>query len=415
MKNATSTIETTNAVTEIKRPRQGSKAHYAELDRIAKEVAEYHANKAKEEEDTNNNNEVITSEQTNQQHTMKTFKITANLKNTHSAKPTNVGAESINTNTPIEVNLDTFSKMVCQPSGRTWCPAVFVDNKRKNDTWIAQQLFSLDFDNGTTPTEALDILASYNIVPNIIYPSFSDTPELRKFRLIILLDEPVTDANTSKWIIINLMNLFAQKADKACKDLSRMFFGSKAVTPEFYNEIPTANEHLMAVLNTVQIANDRGETKKCILPETSKNGANGVSSIYTKEIPLSPSNPVLPSENVFNNGVLLEHFNFDKASDNVQIFADFLNGRWLFHNQIFGIATSLRWIKGGLKLMKEIMNKFNKEGKTFYSTNNFAILTYVNKMNYTPTNLANYSEYEDDHQYVIIPCIALVADIMLAY
>ena len=317
---------------------------------------------------------------------MKTFKITTNEINKHSAKPTNISVESVNTKTEREVTLLDLSEIICQPNGSTWCPAIF-NGSRKNDNWIQQQVFALDFDNGTTPDEVMDTLSSYGIIPNLVYGSFSDSVEHRKFRLVFVLDSVITNNEIAKWIIIQLMNLFGQKADKACKDLSRMFFGSKYNEPEFINEEFVSTENLMNVLNSVTVANDSNKTRKCI---DSSFVSKPLSSYIYRE------NEVYGQSDIFNNGQIIKNFDFNKASETVLIFADFLNGKWLTHPQLFGIATSLRWIEGGMKLMKETMNKWNSEGKTSYSNNNFGILPYVAKMNYTPNNLSNYSPYEED-------------------
>lgn len=340
---------------------------------------------------------------------MTNFNITINAKNKHTSKPTSASVESMNTCTPVSVDLQGLANIVLQPNGSTFCPATFNNNKRKNDQWLSQQAFCLDFDEGFTPDEALELLAGYEIIPNIIYTSFSDTPAHRKFRLIIVLDQVVTNADTAKWIIVNLMNLFGKKADKACKDLSRMFYGSGATTAEFFSKDFTEYQKLIDVLNTVQIANDRGETKKCLFEQAVyteeavvdaplKTGATpGTPNIY-KDIRVQP----VKIEGVYNDGLIIDKFDFDKAAENVQIFADFLNGKWLTHPQLFGIATSMRWIEGGIKLMRDTMNKYNKTAKTNYSGNNFSILTYVPKMKYTPSNLESFSPYEDDFQYTNI-------------
>ena len=53
-------------------------------------------------------------------------------------------------------------------------------------------------------------------------------------------------------------------------------------------------------------------------------------------------------------------------------------------------------IRGGQKLMNETMQKFNEEGKTNYTTNNFAILPYIKKVNYFPQLIKNFSPYSED-------------------
>lgn len=341
---------------------------------------------------------------------MTTFTITSNQKATHSVKPTNAAAESINTCTPVETDINGFIKMICQPQGRTWCAASFKENKRKNDMWNEQQVFALDFDNGTTPEEALELLATYNIIPNIIYGSFSDSVEKRKFRLIFVLKEKVTSPELAKWIIVNMMSLFGQKADKACKDLCRLFFGSKQTYPEFVSQELIDNEAFISVLASVAGAD--AEKKKSSLElafAPLKNTEIAETPYIYKDVTGFPAfsegvdlSAYSNNQKVYNDGIMIEKFDFDKAAENVQVFADFLAGEWLFHNELFGLASNLRWIEGGMKLMKETMNKWNKAGKTRYSANNFGILPYVGKMKYTPSNLSSFSKYEDDHQFTNI-------------
>ena len=42
------------------------------------------------------------------------------------------------------------------------------------------------------------------------------------------------------------------------------------------------------------------------------------------------------------------------------------------------------------------MEKFNKEGKTQYTQNNFNILPYINKVKYPPQPIHSFSPYKED-------------------
>ena len=74
----------------------------------------------------------------------------------------------------------------------------------------------------------------------------------------------------------------------------------------------------------------------------------------------------------------------------------FLNGEWLYHNQLFGLATNMNYIRGGRKLMTETMKKYNDMGLTHYTENNFNIFTYINKVNYLPQLIYKFSPYPED-------------------
>jgi len=77
---------------------------------------------------------------------------------------------------------------------------------------------------------------------------------------------------------------------------------------------------------------------------------------------------------------------------------EFLKGTWLFHDQIFGLATHLVYIRGGLKLMKDTMNRFNQLGDTHYTQNNFNILKYLKNVEYSPIPIYKFSKYKEDSE-----------------
>ena len=335
---------------------------------------------------------------------MKTFKITVSpisLKTKPEAKQ--VGNINNNLTKQIEVNLDEFTAIISQPIAYTWTPALF-NGIRNNKNWLEQQVFGLDFDSGATPEEIIELLSRYGIIPNVIYTTMSDSETLRKFRVVFILDVVIQNFKTAEFIIKALMNLVEGKSDKATKDPSRMFYPSGATKPIFVHDEFIKTEMFMDTLMTVAVG--EAVSKKRSIDEVVKNAEIPLSSYIYREIVVCPQNDDRENDDrenedenddeIYNNGQLVKDFDWNKAKDEVKIFNDFIEGKWLTHPQLFGIATSLRWIEGGMKLMKETMNKWNKEGKTAYNQNNFGILPYVSKMKYTPNNLANYSLYEED-------------------
>jgi hypothetical protein len=80
----------------------------------------------------------------------------------------------------------------------------------------------------------------------------------------------------------------------------------------------------------------------------------------------------------------------------VKILDSFLNGEWLWYHELFGLATNLNYVNGGLKLMKDTMLKYNKSGETKYTENNFNILKYLRKYNYKPQPVYTFSKYSED-------------------
>lgn len=185
-----------------------------------------------------------------------TFKIMVDP-TSYKSKPSNI-ANQIRTrfatkcSTPKGCTPETLKKLI--ESGCTFCPGVCapIDDENGIPHHIAagfksEQLFCIDIDNdekirveGSKKSEkyrlpdgeylpsgqALEILAAYEIEPLLMYHSFSNTEALEKYRICVLLDSDVTDDGERARIQSALAHLFGRAADPACKDGSRLFFGS---------------------------------------------------------------------------------------------------------------------------------------------------------------------------------------------
>lgn len=323
--------------------------------------------------------------------------LTFDISQRYSSKPTNAGLVSRNLITQKHVTIEQFATLVTQPYGHSFCPATF-KGTRKNDNWAQQSLFCLDFDSGLTPEEGLKYFTDLGIRPNVIYTSFSDTPSLRKTRFCFFINKQVTDPKEFKFIQLNLMRIAdaqTTSSDPACKDFARLFYPGKDVV-----HLDTAEndfDTLVNILNTVQIAADSNKTRGILDTPNSVSKRVSLYNIYSNTRP-ETENGTDTSESMVANWYT-EKFDFDKAKQEVRIFADFMNGVWLTHPQLFGLASNMRWIKGGLKLMKDTMIKYNNERKTFYTANNFAIITYISSKEYIPSNLSTFSPYKEDADY----------------
>lgn len=127
----------------------------------------------------------------------------------------------------------------CIGKGYTFTPAV-LENGTKNENWVQQQLFCLDIDNEAegeilTPEETITLLNDKGIKVFAYYHTFNSSEVKPKFRLLFLLKKPTYNQGEAKLIIKTLIDLLPQ-ADKSCKDLSRLFYGTnkevKIVDPE---------------------------------------------------------------------------------------------------------------------------------------------------------------------------------------
>jgi hypothetical protein len=160
-------------------------------------------------------------------------------------KDNEVGKISKGLNVQVETSLKRLAKGI--KNGFCFTPAVFKGD-RNNANWISQQLFALDFDSGFTPEEAFERLEEYNLTPQIAYTTFSDSPEKRKFRILIAIDKPILLKEERNWFVFGLLRMFPE-ADKAAKDPARLFYPGKEVF--FLNEDYTPYEELSDVIEHI--------------------------------------------------------------------------------------------------------------------------------------------------------------------
>ena len=377
--------------------------------------------------------------------------LTFDISKQHTTKPTNPALVSKNLKTKLDVTIKEFSELVTQPIGYSFCPATF-NGTRKNDNWIQQSLFCLDFDTGLEPNEGLAVFHELGIRPNVIYTSFSDTPELRKTRFCFFINKSITCRRTFKFIQLNLMRVINDQviaSDKSTKDYARMFYPGKEVI--HLDEKENDYQTIFDVLNTIQIGGQSDSSLRSkgvshfIFSDQneesnfSSNVGSGVvcSSdmsppqtcgfsvdplyIYmqTTKHPhvLSPDEAPDPKLDLYLQTKFCkkeiepkswysENFNYELVRKRIKIIDQLLLGIRLPHLQLFGLATNLKYVPNGLSLMREIMEKYNSsvpiDDKTRYTKNNFSILKYVSKMNYLPQNLKEFSPHEADHTYTNI-------------
>ena len=129
-----------------------------------------------------------------------------------------------------EIEIEDLAELLKQ--GATFKPALL--NGSKSVSWQSQQLFGLDFDEGTTIKEELEKCNKLNIFPCFGYTTFSYTEEKQKFRLVFCTDEIITDINIRNKLQITLIKTF-NKSDEVTKDSTRLFFGGKSLICEKYD------------------------------------------------------------------------------------------------------------------------------------------------------------------------------------
>ncbi len=113
--------------------------------------------------------------------------------------------------------------------GNTIVPAVMNGSIRK-ENFIEQQLIMLDIDNHDdnskiiTLEDTLETLKNADLEVLGYYYTFNSTPKNPSFRILLMLDKPIENINKIEFILEILINL--THADHACKNCSRIFFGT---------------------------------------------------------------------------------------------------------------------------------------------------------------------------------------------
>jgi hypothetical protein len=108
---------------------------------------------------------------------------------------------------PMNVTLEQFTTLIRQ--GKRWCGATFKDNYAKSENFIQSQILALDIDQPTGPIDSQ--------VVTFVYPTPSATPEHPRWRMVFVLDKPITDR--ARW----------EQAQAACWHQYRSYQPDKAI------------------------------------------------------------------------------------------------------------------------------------------------------------------------------------------
>ena len=149
--------------------------------------------------------------------------------------------------------------------GLTFTPAAMTGTT--GDTWQAQQVICADIDNDTgkkdadghkirladplTPEKAREVMAQHGIDPYFMYYSFSNADNWPKFRIVLVLDTPITDPATANDLIARFTGIFNKAvyhcADTTASDNARLYYGGKADSIIYTSGKTTSTELLQAL------------------------------------------------------------------------------------------------------------------------------------------------------------------------
>ena len=120
----------------------------------------------------------------------------------------------------------------------------------KGSGFISSQILAVDIDDARQMlfTQGITRAMAAGYSCNIVYRTYSDkSPEFPRFRLLSVLDRPLTDVNQWRHCQRKFMEVFEGQADLVCKDPGRLFFGSCRKNPVFDHEMSfTSADALLA-------------------------------------------------------------------------------------------------------------------------------------------------------------------------
>lgn len=121
----------------------------------------------------------------------------------------------------VRISIKELAESLCK--GASFKPAV-LQGGRKAENWSQQQLFGLDFDDGTTIEETYNKVVKLGIKPCFVYTTFSHTEDHHKFRMIFCNSEVITDGTLRDKLQATLMGVVGG-VDEVCFNRDRLFFG----------------------------------------------------------------------------------------------------------------------------------------------------------------------------------------------
>ena len=312
-----------------------------------------------------------------------------------------IAKEKKNSNTITLSFNEIINKMV---TGSTWFPSLYKVNRNKSKTnklWEASQIIGLDFDNGITPEIIKNNLYQIGVIPNIIYSTFSDKPSHRKFRVVIILNEIITDKVLYKSILNWFKHVF-DNVDKATFDLARMFFGGTKLIYQdsSLNKTTFIKELIMNDLETNLTKKAQKYPSGYIYyNQVGKNAKKVLSSQKTltnlEWLKLLKENDIdiHPIHNI------VRRFNWEYAIENNKELNAFVNSHLSYHKLLY-IVRNLLWINGGEKFLKDTIKLNNSKGISHYNKSDIQLIKNLKQSKYNG-NLEFFKECKPEKDYII--------------
>lgn len=283
----------------------------------------------------------------------------------------------------VKISLEDFSHYVGE-RGVTFARALF-KGKRNTDFFEEQVLFAVDIDKGLSYQEFMKRSEDYNILPFLVYDTFSSTSKQEKFRAVYLMETVIEKKKLAELFNVMLIKVFPE-SDKSCKDVTRMFYGGKGI--KYFDERNVLNiERLVVAFHTEMKERDRKNHRRNIEKLAGDYGIackDGRIQIYRKDLVMDEKKmqgadilggmaveygavkkmekKEIKGEKEKNNSENSSNFPIlridkDKLPTYCYLYKKHL-AEHLHHNLKFLLATNLQYIKSGKTLF---MNGIEEE------------------------------------------------------
>lgn len=318
-------------------------------------------------------------------------------------------------------------------------------NGNKNVDWESQQVFALDIDNDDasikkygllTPEDACDRFSNLDVPPAFYYESFSSKEERYKFRLIFILKNAVTDIKIRNAIQLALMNIMPE-ADPACKDASRLFFGTNKKCKVYKTKDSTLDSYtlIQGMITYIKEKNSSSNACKKIhkycedvrlnmingypdiqLLDLCRNGKKTTSSIiyniendekfpkgiafnfyHESEVKGDCTEKVNINHKSRHNIDIIKvkhkeirNFNFERLNTRCRLWTELIDGtKRCSHNEIFGIACNMWNVRGAEKKMVNVISNYSYTNKI----NKINTIRSCKSYGYLPMRCSNFCPY----------------------
>lgn len=289
-------------------------------------------------------------------------------------------------NYEVEKSWEELADLIVE--GHSVLPMITDGKGCEKDNWLYQRIFEVDFECKLPADIFKERLDFYHLPWKFFYSTFSHTGSDPRFRIIFDLGDAATSIEVADSIQFLLAKFLFPESDKQCSNCNRWYYGGKEILyPNFDSRSLTYTE-LEAAARNHQVAISGHSTK----------AKNRVSKDTIAEL--------LQFEHTEADIELIRGVDFGELSDKLTILKSFKMGGFirsteeynagarLTYPELFGIATNLQCIEGGIVWMRQVMDATGT-----YESKHYAVLSSIKGRDYNPSRLENFSPFEEDWEY----------------